>query len=144
MSIDGVLHPSPAAGNVFCCVQHLWTILRARPSIEVVFSSSWREVYDPEVMLDFVTSNGGEDLLARFVGSNPVLRTEEAYQREAECLAWLYGNGFADQPWLALDDAGQSFQERSPLYRVDPQTGLTPDDVPRILTAIDQTGRDRS
>lgn len=143
LDFDGVLHPSPTGGDVFCCVPHLWTILRARRSIEVVFSTSWREAYAPDAMLDFVTANGAEDLLARFIGSNPVLCTEEPYQREAECLAWLAGNVFAGQPWLALDDADQ-FSDPHRRYLVDRRTGLTADDVPQILAAIDQAGRDRS
>lgn len=144
LDFDGVLHPLPTAGNVFGCVPHLWTILRARPSIEVVFSSSWREVYAPESMLDFVTANGAEDLLDRFIGSNPVLAgAQDICQRESECVAWLHGNGMANRPWLALDDADQ-FSDPRCLYLVDRRTGLTAADVPQILAAIDQAGRDWS
>ncbi len=138
LDFDGVLHPAIAREDtVFCCLPHLWSIMRARPAVQVVFSSSWRETFDPEVMLDFVTANGGEDLLDRFVGSNPVLRNVQVYQREAECLAWLRGNGMRDRRWLALDDAGHGFQERSRhLYLVDHQSGLQSADVPRILKRI--------
>ena len=136
LDFDGVLHPSPAAGEVFCCVHRVWTILRARPFLEVVFSTSWREAYDPEAMLNFSTANGGEDLLDRFVGSNPILSNEPAYQREAECLAWLHGNGMHDRPWLALDDDPLQFNDEHRLYLVDRRTGLTLADVPRILARI--------
>ena len=138
LDFDGVLHPSPTAGDtVFCCLPHLWTILRARPDIEVVFSSSWREVYDPDMMLDFITTNGGEDLLPRFIGSNPVLVNNQCdYQREAECLAWLRGNGMLNRPWLALDDDSGKFRNPTHLYLVDRQTGLTSADVTRILARV--------
>lgn len=136
LDFDGVLHPSPTAGDVFCCVPHLWTILRTRSSIEVVFSSSWREVYDPESMLDFVTANGAEDLLDRFIGSNPVLvGTQGTCERESECVAWLHGSGMANRPWLALDDTDQ-FSDPRRRYLVDRRTGLTAADVPAILARI--------
>ena len=134
LDFDGVLHPSPAGGMVFCCLPHLWTVLRARPEIAVVFSTSWRERFDPETMIDFVTSNGGEDLRARFIGSNPVLANNQGdYQRETECRAWLSSHHMSDRHWLALDDDAGQFSDPSHLYLVDGQTGLTAADVHKIL-----------
>lgn len=129
LDFDGVLHPSPAGGMVFCCLPHLWTILRARPEIAVVFSTSWRERFDPETMIDFVTSNGGEDLRDRFIGVTPVLGLSAT--REDECRAWLASH--TDQRWLALDDDAGQFSDRAHLYLVDGQTGLTAADVHKIL-----------
>ena len=139
LDFDGVLHPSPTANEtVFSRLQHLWAILRARPDVDVVLSTSWREHFDPDVMLDFVTSNGAENLRARFIGSNPVLRCAQSFQREAECLAWLHGNGMHGRPWLAVDDDSAGFEDSTHLYLVDQKAGLTQTDVLQILARFQQ------
>lgn len=143
LDFDGVLHPEDRDAEPFCRVPLLWQLLRQCPQAEVVFSTSWREVYPPDVMLDFVTAGGGEDLAHRFVGSNPrVLEpsTQGDYRRrEIECLAWLAGSGFASRPWLALDDIADWFSTSSPnLHLVDYRTGLTEQDVAAVLQKLKQ------
>jgi len=145
LDFDGVLHPQTAGENrLFCGLHLLWDILRARPDVEVVFSTSWREVYGPEVMLDFVTANGGEDLINRFIGSNPSLIQEpgayiagRVHKREAECLAWLSANQRKSSRWLALDDIAYWFSLHCPnLYLVVRQTGLTEADAAIIIERL--------
>lgn len=143
LDFDGVLHPKNTdQETVFCCVELLWKILRACPNVEVVFSTSWRELHKFDELLDFVTYGGGEDLVRRFIGVNPSILLEsganhagQLYQREEECLSWLVTNIQSHHPWLALDDADCWFA-RPNLYLVNPETGLTDADVLAIVGRI--------
>ena len=143
LDFDGVLHSLTGENDdeYFCRLPFLWEILRARPEVDVVFSTSWREIYRQEEMLDFVTSNGGEDLRHRFIGqipSIPVDRDADDYRsREIECLAWLTENKRDLARWLALDDFEYWFSHESQnLYLVNDLTGLTEDDIPAILKRL--------
>lgn len=144
---DGVLHPYAIPGHqesrLFCCRHLLWQILGAAPELEVVISSTWRRSHQFENLVDWATAGGGEHLAARFIGATPELPRDEfsdPYRfRERECLAWLYGNGQPWRPWVALDDVPYGFsmfQQR--LIAIDPATGLTNADVPRVIAAIRQ------
>jgi len=145
LDFDGVTHPETAGDeSVFSRVEFLWRILRACPQVNVVFSSSWREIYSPDSMVDFVTANGGEDLIHRFVGGTPSLIREARAnyagpfrKRELECRVWLRDNDLQEEAWLALDDVAYGFCPDSPnLYLVDPLTGLTEADVQAIIALI--------
>ena len=143
LDFDGVLHSLTGENDdeYFCRLPVLWEILRARPEVEVVFSTSWREIYHLEEMLDFVTGNGGEDLRHRFVGqtpSIPVAPDADYYRsREIECLAWLSENQRDLSRWLALDDIEYWFSRESPnLHLVNGMTGLTEIDIPAILEQL--------
>ena len=71
LDFDGVLHPHLRHEPDFCRLPLLWGILRAAPEAKVVFSTSWREVYRPDEMVEFVTYGGGEDLAHRIIGQTP-------------------------------------------------------------------------
>lgn len=146
LDFDGVTHPLMRHEPDFCRLPLLWQILRACPSVSVVFSTSWREIYRPEEIIEFATFGGGEDLAHRFIGSNPsVLREPSAniagrvYKREAQCLEWLRQNGGTQQPWIALDDTAVWFRGAN-LHLVSAQTGLTDADVAAIIQRIQKCG----
>ena len=143
LDFDGVLHSLTGENDdgCFCRLPVLWEILRTCPEVEVVFSTSWREIYSPDEMLDFVTANGGEDLRHRFIGQTPsipvVPDADEYRSREIECLAWLSENNRDLSRWLALDDFEYWFSRESPnLYLVNNMTGLTEMDIPAILERL--------
>jgi hypothetical protein len=137
LDFDGVLHPECCESDqLFCRTEPLWQILRECPDVQVVFSTSWREVHQPEELRDFVTHGGGEDLAHRFIGSTPILESSEhRYKREAECREWLRINSCEERPWLALDDTDFWF-EGTNLYLVDYRIGLTEVDVAAIIKKI--------
>lgn len=131
LDFDGVLHPCDHGGDVFSRVAHLWEILRACPGVRVVFSTSWRESFPLDELVDMATANGGEDLAPRFIGTTgPFLDL-----RQAECLAWLESNGLKGQPWIAIDDRPDWFPDGN-IHAVDSTTGLTADDVPRVIEKL--------
>lgn len=138
LDFDGVLHPETSDAELFCRLPLFWELLRQCPEVEVVFSTSWREIYPQDELLAFVTSGGGEDLAHRFIGSTPLARKppyEDDYRlREIECLAWLEGSGLQERPWLALDDVAYWFSpNNSNHYLVNYRTGLTEVDMAEIV-----------
>lgn len=141
LDFDGVLHPLLRKEPDFCRLELLWKILRACPDVEVVFSTSWREIYRPDEIIEFVTWGGGEDLAHRFIGFTPsILRENGAFitgsyhRRHIECRLWLTGNSQTNRAWLAIDDIAISFPPLSPtFYLVDGNTGLTESDVAKII-----------
>jgi hypothetical protein len=147
LDFDGVLHPDPSGNREkFCCAPLLWKILRACPHVEVVFSTSWREVHEFDLLVEFVTFGGGEDLANRFIGSIPIhpesktvaLFGERDYTRENECLAWLREHREGTS-WLALDDMPHHFRDldaNENLYHVDMRKGLTDVDATAIIGRI--------
>ncbi len=141
LDFDGVLHPLNAShnGGAFCKVSILWQILRACPSVEVVFATSWRDDFSIEQLTEFVTY-GGDDLASRFIGATPTLvratDPDPDYGRELECCAWLAGNHRRDV-WIALDDVAADFSPACPaLYLIDPTTGLTEADAERLIARL--------
>ncbi len=145
LDFDGVLHPEGLGvaqdHRLFCCLPVLHELLRALPSLEVVFSTSWRLLYSPDELVGFVAGNA-PDLAGRFLGITPDLDTRKrprgiVGQREDEIRAWLATNGQASRAWLALDDVPEFFWPGCEgLYLVDWKTGLEPEDVPAIVESL--------
>jgi hypothetical protein len=140
---DGVLHAIGGGKGPFTHVHLLWKLLRARPEIEVVFSTSWRETYPQDVLVGFCTANGGEDLAHRFVGQTPRQRSEAGsyvagpkHVRHAEIALWLCEHG-EGRPWVALDDDPIVFPPGCEnLVLVDPLKGLQQQDVDEVLRRL--------
>ena len=147
LDFDGVLHALGGGKGPFTHVHLLWGLLRARPEIEVVFSTSWRETYPQDVLIGFCTANGGEDLAHRFVGQTPRQRSEAGryiagpvHVRHAEIAIWLceHGNG---RPWIALDDDPVVFPPGCEnLVLVDPLKGLQQENVDEVLRRFTAAG----
>jgi hypothetical protein len=138
LDFDGVLHPVGGKAEMFCQLPLLWHLLRACPEVQVVFSTSWRETYRFDYLVDFATSNGGEDLVNRFISSTPVpeLSEDDPFDRLSECVAWLQENGHTTSPWLAIDDHEAWFQGSPNLYLTDKATGLQDSDIEEIIRLI--------
>lgn len=136
LDFDGVLHPHLRHEPDFCRLPLLWQILRAAPEARVVFSTSWRKVYQHGEMVEFVTCGGGEDLAHRVLGATPCLENQGRYgRRDLEIQHWLDTNQHTGR-WLALDDIPEVFNGNPNLYVVDGSTGLTKADVATIIRRI--------
>lgn len=136
IDFDGVLHPLTREEPDFCRLHLLWKILRACPHVNIVFSSSWREIYQLEEMVKFVTYGGGEDLADRVIGKTPILGGARCDRRDLEIQSWLNTNGYKCQ-WLAIDDMPKLFNGGHPnLYVVDGSRGLTEADVDAIIIRL--------
>lgn len=148
LDFDGVMHRNLSRPpEDFSCRSHLWQILRACPDVDVVFSTSWREIYTFEDLLEFVTHGGGEDLAHRFIGANPSIVREQGaniagqvYQREDECRLWLVGNDQQHRLWLALDDSDFLFSGGSDnprVFLVDGATGFTAEYATELVRRLE-------
>ena len=71
LDFDGVLHPEQLGEDEFCRAPILWEVLRECVHVKVVISSSWREIYTLDELVEFVTRGGGEDLANRIIGATP-------------------------------------------------------------------------
>jgi hypothetical protein len=136
LDFDGVLHPSFSRGkNHFSSLHLFWQLLSACQDLEVVFSTSWREDYPVEKLIQLVSERDGERYIERFIGATPcvVARTVE-FPREIECRLWLYGNGQSHRDWLALDDVEESFSPDCPnLFLINKMTGLVSDQMDALI-----------
>lgn len=139
LDIDGVLHPEPAAVEQAFCRRHLlWKLLNARPAVQIVISSVWREQHSLDALTGLILANGDAGLKYRFVGTTPVLPgvKHEYRGRELECLAWLDTNASCS-PWLAIDDVAGNFMHGSThIMLTDYRVGLTAQNIENLLSRI--------
>lgn len=110
LDFDGVLHPignRTGGAEDFRSLPLLIGLLEEFPTVRIVISSSWREVYDMELLLELLGAAG-----ERVIGATPCIRADLApmHWRHAEIMAWVRQEGYAG-PWLALDDASQEFPD---------------------------------
>ncbi len=149
LDFDGVLHPLSASDQeVFCRTPQLWEVLLSCPRADIVFSTSWRELFRSDQLVRLATAGGGEEFAARFIGvTTPIVREEGAYfagpyyRRYLECRQWLSDNGLLSCKWLAIDDDPRMFPRHSlHLYQTNAATGLTELDVERIIERLNPSG----
>lgn len=92
--------------NLFEHVEQLETALAPFPDVRIVLSTSWREHFRPGTLLRFLTPS----LATRVIGQTPHCNKHGGVgSRLYEVLAFLEGNGLADEQWVALDDQAQLF-----------------------------------
>lgn len=92
--------------KLFEHADRLADILAPFPRVQIVISSSWREHFRPGKLMSFLP----EALASRVIGQTPVYdKFGGVGSRLLEVLAYLEGNGLADQSWIALDDQAQLF-----------------------------------
>lgn len=104
VDFDGVLHR--AENGSFEFLPNLLRILRLRPDVDVVISSSWRVNATREWLLDHFPPSSHD----RIVGVTPV--RAGPYQRQAECLAFAHAVGATR--FLAIDDDRELFHPECP------------------------------
>ena len=141
LDYDGVLHPEFCKSSEhFKCLPHLESVLRRVPDCEIVISSSWRIVRPLPVLMDALSA----EVRMRVVGTTPTKvppgelpESLMAYEREAECHAWLRANERAHLPWLAVDDRAWLFKPfNRNVYLVNGSTGLTDGDVDALVARM--------
>jgi hypothetical protein len=130
LDFDGVLHPEHChESRHFCCLPVFEQVLRRTPGWEVVIASTWRFQFP----LDDLRARFSPDLVHRIVGVTAkfsqlenVPESLQAFEREAECIAWLRANERVVFPWLAIDDRSWLYRPfNSFLFLVDGKTGMT-------------------
>ena len=147
LDFDGVLHPDGAeVDQLFCHIPMLERALRQVEDLDIVVSSSWREVHP----LDEIREYFSPDIGCRVVDVTPVRPSLEkipselwSFVREAECATWIVENRPLAH-WMALDDHAWRFGPSSPrLLLIDGKRGLTAQDVDQLLVQLN-AGREKS
>lgn len=136
LDFDGVAHPDRSRTEPkFCRLPLIESWLRARPAVDVVISSSWREVHPFRELVEFFS----DDIQPRVIGCTPVFhRVSPAeleggktgwplrHKREAEVRQWMLDSWDPARPWVALDDMPELFQLGcKALVLCDPTVGIT-------------------
>lgn len=144
LDFDGVTHTEPLRGPAFVQLPLIEEVLRAYPQVPIVLSTSWREEFRMEVLIEHFS----KDIAARVIGGTPsmiagdrrhyaVPLCEES--RQAEIEAWLYENLTMAHPWVAIDDRAYWFAPDCPnLLHTDRRTGFTPADAQRLCEMLEE------
>lgn len=141
LDFDGVLHPEFShPSEYFSCLPHFEAVIRCVPDCEIVIASTWRENH----VLSDLQKSFAPDIAARIIGVTPLASEIEgvpdyllAYQREAECHAWLRANERGHLPWLALDDRAWLYRPFSRnVYLVDGSKGIQAADVEPLVQRL--------
>jgi hypothetical protein len=142
LDFNGVTHSINRAARddyIFYLTPLLWKILRTNPSVKVVFSTSWRDDFKFEQLVEFVTCGGGENLASRFIGVTSNLEAEGFYgRRDMEIHRWIKDNQYTGD-WLAIDDMPEIFSglpNNENLYFTDGSRGLNESDAQAIIKRI--------
>lgn len=113
-------------------VNNLEEIVREVREVEIVITSSWREVYS----LSQLRSHFSGDIAERIVGVTPLSRDVQGYYRYREILAYLKRFHTVQTPWLAIDDDPDHFPHGVPVLIVDPAKGLDEDTALNLKTLL--------
>ncbi|MYN45996.1 hypothetical protein GTP23_13150 [Pseudoduganella sp. FT93W] len=134
LDFDGVLHPDITYGDsaLLCKLPVLEDVLRRRPAVQVVVSSTWRE---KRSLLE-LQSLFSADIAPRIIDLTPAWREVQsdedfgAYVRQAEIESWLRTTGRVWESWVAIDDQPHLFRPFCKnLLAINPATGLTEADA---------------
>lgn len=135
LDVDGVLHRRAPGAEKFTALPLLQESIRRHPRLEVVISSSWREVFDFEDLVELFD----EDLRQQIVGNTPVLDLDTEFVRQRECEQWMHTHRPPDQEWLAVEDEQALFEPGCPqLLLVDGSKGLQFEDLRRLDERISE------
>lgn len=117
-------------------VNNLEVIVRELPEVEIVITSSWREVYG----LSSLRSHFSSDIADRIVGVTPLSRDVQDFYRYREILAYLKHFHTLQTPWLAIDDDPEHFPPHAPVLIVDPAKGLDAETALTLKTLLTNRG----
>ena len=144
LAFDGVLHPvNSRTESMFCRLDLFEAWLRMRPAIQVVITSSWREVHSLDELVSFFS----EDLQHRIADVAPAYErvfgkpwsrsskdiADRRYRRQAEIERWIADGDAPCDRWAALDDDPSLFAPGCPnLVVCDSALGLTEERLAKL------------
>lgn len=141
LDFDGVLHPVHAeVDQLFMAIPLLEQVLREFPSLDVVVSSSWREVHPLDEMQEYFSPDIGTRIIG-ITAARPELGEVPddlwSYVREGECAVWIARHR-PWVPWIAVDDDAWRFKPHSKrLFLVDGKIGLTAASVDALRARLE-------
>jgi len=118
LGFDGVMHPAAGDRVLFAHRDAFEALLREHAHVEVVISSSWREVFDLDALREDYFSR---DIQPRIVDVTPLIPGAMRWQ---EIQAYLDETRYAG-PYIVIDDDPSEFPEDwAPLLLCEPDAGL--------------------
>ncbi|OWW19587.1 HAD domain-containing protein [Noviherbaspirillum denitrificans] len=118
LGFDGVLHPADGERTLFQHRDALEALLRAHAHVDVVITSSWREVFDTDTLREDYFSR---DIQPRIIDVTPLIPGAMRWQ---EVQAYLEETRHAG-PYLVVDDDASEFPPGwEHLLLCAPETGL--------------------
>lgn len=118
LGFDGVMHPAAGDRVLFEHREAFEALLREHAHVEVVITSSWREVFDLDTLREDYFSR---DIQPRIIDITPLIPGAMRWQ---EILAWLDETRYAG-PYVVMDDDASEFpQGWAPLLLCEPAVGL--------------------
>lgn len=143
LDFDGVTHPEKAdCDELFVRDELLNQWLQANPDVQVVISSSWREVHSLSELRDFFPC----EMASRIMGATPtnILKVKRRFDgrtprdRQAEIEHWLRAHGKEGCAWVALDDQAWRFRVGcKSLVVCDGKIGLTRENLAQARAILD-------
>lgn len=124
IDFDGVLHPSPSKGELFSQSKILADkISPHKDNFQIVISSSWRETYDYEDIIEAFDLT----IRDRVIGITPILDNNlQPLGRYNEIMSYCEEHKILDSEWIAIDDMPHLFPKDCPnLIITNPKTGIT-------------------
>lgn len=118
LGFDGVMHPAAGDRTLFEHRDAFEALLRDHPQVEVVISSSWREVFDVDSLREEYFS---PDIQRRIVDVTPLIPGAMRWQ---EVQAYLDEARYAG-PFIVIDDDASEFPAQwEHLLLCDSEIGL--------------------
>ena len=132
LDFDGVLRRSGSPARVFDrdCVDLFEETVRRLPRVEIVISSSWRELES----LGEIRARFSPDVASRIAAVVPIVPSRDPFPRHREVLEFLRGAHAEDEPWIGIDDDPVAYPLACSVVLTDPAAGF---DVPAARRLIE-------
>lgn len=136
LDFDGVLHPyGVEKSKHFSRLPLLESLLREFPSVQVVLSTTWRELYplnENKARFSLDLKDRIVDQTQSRVESSELPENLHYFPRHCQCVAWLRENAQTSQ-WLAIDDEPWRYTPFCPnVYLTNSKSGLTAEDIDKL------------
>lgn len=135
LGFDGVLHPAAGDRILFEHRDAFESLLREHAQVEVVITSSWREVFDVDALREEYFSR---DVQPRIIDVTPLIPGAMRWQEIQAYLDEVRYQG----PYIVIDDDASEFPaEWAPLLLCAPEAGL---DAGKRAELVARLGQARS
>ena len=139
LDFDGVLRSASAPRYRFekRCLRAFEQAVRSLPDLEIVVTSSWREV----MSLTEIKKHFSEDIAARIVGVTPFSWERGDHWRHDEVLQFLREHRLEHRRWVAIDDDLLHYPTGSPLILTDPKQSFDEEAGRKMVESLIGTPR---
>ena len=122
LDFDGVLRRSGSPARSFDrpCFDLFEDTVRRLEDIEIVISSSWRELES----LGEIRARFSPDVASRIAGVVPIVPSRDPFPRHREVREFLRNAGVDDEAWIGIDDDPTAYPAGCAVILTDPAVGF--------------------